>query len=135
MAFADAQTGGRVVDAWGRTTVTLAGTVTLGDILGYSSGWKRALATVGSVVQGAIVALQDGVSGDVINVARGAVIDGRFSGGTAGNLIYVAEGSSNGQYTETVPSTTNDATTIMGMMMTASCAIVSPRQSAVTLSS
>src|SRR5262245_36730068 len=100
MPFADAQIGGVIKEFGGRVEVTLAGTVATGDILGYSSGWKRALGTVGGVIQGRLVAGEDGVSGDVITAYAMAVIGGRFSGGTPGNLLYVAEGTDNGKYTE-----------------------------------
>jgi hypothetical protein len=99
-------------------TVTLAGTVTRGDVLGYSSGWKRALATSGSVIQGRLIALKDGVSGDVIPVSPKAHVGG-YSGATPGSPVYVAEGSSNGQVTQTAPSTTGDANTIIGIALSA----------------
>ena len=61
MAFADGQSAGQITDSWGVVHITLAGTVVLGDALGYSSGWKRALATVGTAIQGELIALQNGV--------------------------------------------------------------------------
>ena len=99
-------------------TVTLAGTVVRGDVLGYDSGWKRALATTGSVVQGRLVALADGVSGDVIPVSHNAVVSG-YTGATPGGYVYVAEGSDSGQITQTGPSTTGDADTIIGVALSA----------------
>jgi hypothetical protein len=99
-------------------TVTLAEACKRGDVLGYSTGWKRALATVSSVIQGRLVALADGAIGDVIPVSPRAVVGG-YSGGTPGNPVYVAEGTSNGQVTETIPSTTNDATTVIGIILSA----------------
>lgn len=127
MAFADAQSDATILQAVLPAEVTLAGTVTKGDLIGYSSGWKRALATVGSVVQARLVALEDGVSGDVITAAAGAVVGGnRFSGATAGNALYAAEGSDNGKVTETAPSTTNDATTIIGRSLDATTLLLVP---------
>lgn len=126
MAFADDQSQGTIKEAALTPQITLAGTVTRGDILGYSSGWKRALATAGSVVQGRLVALQDGVSGDVIRAAQFAVVTGRYSGATPGNAIYVAEGSDNGKVTETAPSTTNDANTIIGRAIDATTLLLYP---------
>ncbi len=121
MAFADPQVG-RVIKDSGRGTqpgaVTLAGTVSRGDVLGYSSGWKRALATAGGVIQGRLVALQDGVSGDVIPVSTNPVVSG-YTGATAGSYVYVAEGTDNGKITETAPTTTNDADTIVGIALSA----------------
>jgi hypothetical protein len=98
--------------------VTLAGTVTRGDVIGYSSGWKRALATVGTAIQARLVALADGVSGDVIPVSPRAVVGG-YSGGTPGNPVYVAEGTSNGLTIDVVPSTQGDATTVIGITLSA----------------
>ena len=97
-------------------TVTLAGAVTRGDVIGYDSGWKVALATAGSVVQGRLVALADGVSGDVIPVSPDPVVSG-YTGATPGGYVYVAEGSDNGQITQTAPSTSSDANTIIGIAL------------------
>ena len=121
MAFADPQEGRSIIDS-GRGpqpgTVTLAGTVSAGDVLGYSSGWKRALATAGSVIQGCLVALKSGVSGNVIPVSYDPVVGG-YTGATAGGYVYVAEGSDNGKVTQTAPSTSNDANTIIGVALSA----------------
>src|SRR4030042_5853682 len=116
MSFADPQKGRSVIVGPGpaAATVTLAEACVEGDILGYSSGWKRALATVTAVIQGRLVALSDGAIGDVIPVSPRAVVGG-YTGATAGNPIYVAEGTSNGQVTETAPSTSGDANTIIGI--------------------
>lgn len=99
-------------------TVTLAGTVTRGDVLGYDSGWKRALATAGGVIQGRLVALKDGVSGDVIPVSPCPTVGG-YTGATVGGYVYVAEGTSNGQVTQTAPTTSTDANTIIGIALSA----------------
>lgn len=126
MAFADAQIGGRIVQGVCPVKITLAGTVVAGDVIGYSSGWKRALATVGGVIQGRLVAGEDGVSGEVITAYASAVVDGRYSGATAGNPIYVAEGTDNGKVTETAPSTQNDAITIVGRALDATTLLLFP---------
>lgn len=116
MPFADAQKDATVLQGIAPVQITLAGTVKTGDAIGYSSGWKRALATVGTAIQGQLVAGEDGVSGDVITAYYVAVVGGsRFSGGTAGSSVYVAEGTDNGKWTETAPSTTNDVNTIVGV--------------------
>lgn len=99
-------------------TVTLAEACVRGDVLGYSSGWKRALATTGTAIQGRLVALQDGAIGDVIPVSPNPVVSG-YTGATAGNYVYVAEGSDNGQITETAPSDTGDCDTIIGIALSA----------------
>ena len=99
-------------------TVTLAEACVRGDVLGYSSGWKRALATAGSVIQGRLVALADGAVGDVIPVSPNPVVSG-YSDATPGGYVYVAEGSDNGQVTQTAPTTQNDADTIIGIALSA----------------
>jgi hypothetical protein len=99
-------------------TITLAEAVKRGDILGYSSGWKKALATVGTAIQGKLVALADGASGAVIPVSPRAVVGG-YSGATPGGYVYVAEGTSNGQVTQTAPTDTGDCNTIIGIALSA----------------
>ena len=99
-------------------TVTLAGTVTRGDVLGYSSGWKRAIAATGGVIQGRLVALADGVSGDAIPVSPNPVVSG-YSEATPGGYVYVAEGTDNGKITQTAPSDSGDANTIIGIALSA----------------
>ena len=130
MALSDAQANAVVIPVSedGISTVTLSGTVVKGDALGFSSGWKRALATTGSVVQMRCVALEDGVSGQRITVCFGECYmkGARFSGGTANAALYVAEGSDNGKYTETAPSTSGDANTRVGTMLTTIEAILTP---------
>jgi len=121
MAFADPATGRIILDS-GRGTepqkVTLAEACKVGDVLGYSSGWKRALATTGSVIQGRVVALADGENGGKVPVSANPVVDG-YTGATPGNYVYVAEDSDNGKITETAPSTTGDANTIIGVALKA----------------
>ncbi len=121
MAFSDPGNGRVVLDS-GRGTepekVTLAEDCKRGDVLGYSSGWKRALATTGSVIQGRLVTLADGKSGEEVPVSANPVI-GAYSGATPGGYVYVAEGSNNGQITQTAPSTSGDANTITGIALSA----------------
>lgn len=121
MAFSDPGKGRVVLDS-GRGTepekVTLAEACKAGDVLGYSSGWKRALATTGSVIQGRLVALRDGASGEEVPASANPVIGG-YSGATPGGYVYVAEGANNGQITQTAPSTTGDANTIIGIALSA----------------
>jgi len=118
MAFADAQAGAQVFHGESPASIVLAGTVEKGDALGYSGGWKRALATVGTAIQQRCTAGEDGVSGQTITAYFGLCIVGgdRFSGGTAGSSVYVAEGTSNGMYTETAPTTTGDCNKIVGIV-------------------
>ena len=121
MAFSDPGKGRIVLDS-GRGTepekVTLAEDCKCGDVLGYSSGWKRALAATGSVIQGRLVALVDGKNGEEVPVSANPVIGG-YSGATPGGYVYVAEGSNDGQITQTAPSTSGDANTIIGMALSA----------------
>jgi len=128
MAFSDSQANSVILDGDGEATILLAGTVVKGDILGYSSGWVQALATTAGVIQGRCVAKTDGVSGERISAFFDyAVLGGaRFSGGTAGGALYVAEGTDVGEYTQTIPTTTGDATKIVGYMTTATIAVVRP---------
>jgi len=121
MAFSDPGKGRIVLDS-GRGTepekVTLGEDCKVGDVLGYSSGWKRALATTGSVIQGRLVALADGENGEEVPVSANPVVGG-YSGATPGGYVYVAEGSNNGQATQTAPSTSGDANTIIGIAVSA----------------
>jgi len=121
MAFSDPGTGRVVLDS-GRGTepekVTLAEDCKCGDVLGYSSGWKRALATTGSVIQGRLVALADGKSGEEVPVSANPVVGG-YSEATPGGYAYVAEGSDNGEITQTAPSTGGDANTVIGLALNA----------------
>ncbi len=127
MAFADAQKDCTILQGIAPLEITLAGTVTKGDILGYSSGWVRALATVGTAIQGRLVAGESGVSGDVITAYALAVVGGsRYSGATAGNAIYVAEGTDNGKVTETAPATTGDVNNIIGRALSATVLVLAP---------
>ena len=98
--------------------ITLAEACVRGDVLGYSSGWKRALATTGSVIQGRLVALEAGAIGAVVPVDPCAIVGG-YSGATPGGYVYVAEGSDNGQVTQTAPTTIGDANTIIGIALSA----------------
>ena len=119
MAFADPGDGRRVqacVPTGGRTRLTLkaAESCVKGDIIGYSSGWMRALATVGTAIQGRFVALTDGAGGEEIEAATHAIV-WAYTGATPNADIYVAEGTLSGEVTETAPTTTGDCNTIIGI--------------------
>jgi hypothetical protein len=120
MAFADPGVGRHVISGPGPAApmVTLAQACEEGDILGYSSGWKLALATAGSVINPQLVALKKGAIGDSIPVATVCVVTG-YTGATPGALIYLAEGSASGDVTETAPTTTNDVKTVIGLALAA----------------
>ncbi len=130
MAFSDAQKNGVIDFGEDEADVLLAGTVKLGDAIGWSSGWKRALGTVSNIVAMRCVAGQDGTSGQRITVYFGKTNIGgsRFSGGTPGAALYVAEGTDNGKYTETAPSTTGDSTTKVGYVVSANEATLIPNR-------
>ena len=121
MALTDPGSGRTTLDS-GRGTqpqkVTLAEACKAGDVLGYSSGWKRALATVGTAIQGRVIALRDGATGEEVPVSANPVIGG-YSGATPGGYVYVAEGTNNGEVTETAPSTSGDCNTIIGIALSA----------------
>ena len=76
-------------------------------------------------VQGRLVAGEDGASGDVVTAYRRAVVSG-YSGGTAGNAVYVAEGTDYGEITETQPTTSGDCDTIIGYVASATVAALEP---------
>ena len=120
MALSDPGFGRSVICSPGETaaTVTVAEAVKEGDVLGYSSGWKRSLATVGSVINPQIVALKDAASGGKCPVATVCVVTG-YSGGTPGGLVYCAEGSDKGEVTDTAPSTSGDVNTVIGVLLSA----------------
>jgi len=128
MAFADAGTAATIFEGEGEGTIELSGTVVKGDILGYSSGWKRALATVDTAIQGRCVAAEPGVSGQRIIVYFDRVVLGgsRFSGATSGGAVYVAEGTSNGMYTQTAPTTTGDCDKIIGYAVSPTVLVITP---------
>ena len=118
MAFADPGIGRHVICGPGpaAATVTLAAACEEGDVLGYSAGWKLALATAASVIGGQLVALKKGAIGDVIPVATVCVVTG-YTDGTPGGLIYVAEGAASGDVTDAIPTTQADNITVIGVLL------------------
>lgn len=130
MAFADAQANSIIDYGEDESIITLAGTAVIGDAIGWSSGWKRALATTGTAIQLRCVAIEAGTTGQRIKACFGkTVISGtRFSGGTAGAALYVAEGTSNGKYTETAPTDTGDCNTKVGYVLSANEAVLIPNR-------
>ena len=135
MAFADAQANATIDYGEDEAEVKLASAVKVGDCIGWSSGWQRALGTTAGVIAMRCVAGEDGVTGQKIKAYFGKVgISGsRFSGGTAGAALYVAEGTSVGKYTETAPSTTGDSTTKVGYMISANEATLIPNRNVDTI--
>jgi hypothetical protein len=125
MAFSDPGKGRIIEQGEGLIKITLGESCKAGDVLGYSSGWKRALATTGTAIQGRLVAGEDGESGDEITAYRRVVVSG-YSGGTAGNPVYTAEGTDYGKITLTKPTTSGDCDTIIGYMASATVAALEP---------
>jgi len=115
----DNTTGGRVIlQGIAPVRITLADTVEVGDLLGYSSGWIRALATTGSTVDARLVAGQAGVSSDIIIAYPIAVIGG-LTAMTAGGSVYVAEAALKGESTQTAPTDSGDINAPIGIALSA----------------
>lgn len=135
MAFADSQANAVIDYGEDEAEVTLASAAKIGDAIGWSSGWQRALATTAGVIAMRCVAGEDGATGQKIKVYFGKVgISGsRFSGGTAGSALYVAEGTDVGKYTETAPSDTGDSTTVVGYVISENEATLIPNRNVDTV--
>ena len=125
MAFVDPGGALRSLVSIGRRAETplkviLAEDCELGDILGYSSGWVRALATVGTAIQGRLVALKAGQADEAIEVSEMCEVEYNPAVGeelTPGGYVYVAEAALNGEITQTAPSDTGDCDTIIGIAL------------------
>jgi len=106
--------------------VTLGGTAISykpGDLIGYSSGWVKALATVTTIVDAWLIVGQRGVTGDVVTCFRRAVFWDRDAPYTAGSKYWLGE-TGNGEaggITATKPTTTGDREQCVG------CAISTER--------
>jgi len=119
MSYADNSTGGRIIkEGHIPVKITFAEACMVGDLLGYSSGWKRALATTGVAIHARLVAGQSGATGDVIT-AYGDVVISNVSGAPPGGSMYLAEGTDYGQTTDTAPSTTGDINAPIGIALSA----------------
>ena len=128
MALTEASPINRRVQAVGpkfKITLKAGESCVAGDALGYNAGWMRALATVGTAIQTRLIALEAGSGGDVIEVCNAAILGG-FTGATAGNPLYQAEGALSGEYTETAPTTTGDVNTVIGRILSATEILVTP---------
>jgi len=92
MAFVDAGTSRRIVEAHFPVKVTLASAVVAGDPLMYSTGWKKALNTSGAPA--VLFAGSDGAIGDVITAYGMAIIECAHTAAnvpTMGEQIAVAD--------------------------------------------
>ncbi len=125
----DNQANGVIKYGSNPATIKVKEAVKVGDALGFSDGWYRALATTGSgLIQMRCVAGEDARADQEITAYFGTVVvgGGRFSGATRGGKAYVAEGTDDGKYTETAPSTTGDANKIVGYFITATELVLNP---------
>ncbi len=123
MAFVDNTTGGRVIKEGKRpVSITLAGTVKCGDLIGYASGWKAADMDSSPKNYPELIASAPGVSGDVIVAFREAVIDfGAGCTATAGDRVYAT--TTAGQY---VGVASDDQGDCVGVMVDAQIAFINP---------
>lgn len=123
MAFVDNTTGGRVILEGSRPVkITLAGTVKVGDLLGYNSGWVAADMNSSPKVYPELVAGGPGVSTDAITAFREAVVDfGSGCTATGGDRVYASTDA--GQY---VGAASNDQGYCVGVMTTAQIAFINP---------
>jgi len=120
MSLTDSQSGCIIYHGESPAPIKLAGTVSKGDALGWAvtgGGWKRADASTDAdtaiPIHTRCVAAEDGVLDQVITAYFGLVeLGGRISGATVGGAIYAS--ATAGQYTQTIPATTGDATTVIG---------------------
>lgn len=119
MAFADTAVR-NVVQGLLPVRITLAGTVTPGSLVGYSTGWVHADAN--AAITPEFVAGEGGVSGDVITAYRIAVITGP-TGMTVGGKVYASDTA--GGYSQTA-STTSEI--IVGQAISATVALVELHQ-------
>jgi len=121
MAYTDNTTGGRLILDSGTPyprRIDIVEACEVGDVLGYSSGWKRALATTATAIQGRFVALEAGQSGASVAVSMNPVVGG-YASATPGSYVYVAEATLYGETTQTAPLTTGDCNTIIGVALSA----------------
>lgn len=119
MALTDNTTGGRtILQGIAPAHITLAEGCEVGDMLGYSSGWKRALATTPNQIDPRLIAGQSGKTGDVI-IAYAIAVIGGLTGMTAGGSVYLAEAALKGEVTETAPTDTGDMNAPIGISLSA----------------
>ena len=116
MSFADS--GVRtVLSGTGPVTVTFAGDVVEGGLVGYSGGWVAADGN--PTIAARFVAAKSYASGATGVVYQMARVNG-FTGGTAGNAIYLSDTA--GQYSDSAGTYTQS----LGFMVTATEAMIMP---------
>ena len=120
MAYADNKPR-TIVDVGPTFQITLAGSVTKGDLIGDSSGWVAADADAGTAIPAFFVALDDGVSGDVIRATSIAVITS-VTGATATNAVYC--GTTAGETLNAAPGSSHDQ--VVGVALSATSILLAP---------
>ena len=123
MALTDSQTSAIIYHGESPAPIKLATAVSKGDVIGWAvtgGGWKQADASTDAdtaiPIHARCIAASDGVIGQHITAYFGEVtMGGRFSGATVGGAVYAS--ATAGQYTQTIPATTGDATTVIGYAM------------------
>lgn len=119
MAFGDAATR-YVRSGVGECLITLAVAAAEGDPLAYSSGWTPADANAAKPA--VLIAGEVGGVGATIKAYVAAVVEG-FTGGTAGNLLYLSDTVN--KYSDTASTTSKQ---VCGQMLTATCAYIAPER-------
>lgn len=102
--------------------VVLAAAATVGQLLGYSSGWVLALATAAGVIEPILVAGERGAIGETITAYPMAVVEDLDAPYTAGATYYCGETGNGGagEVTATAPSTSNDLVARVGKALSTS---------------
>jgi len=90
----------------------LAEFISQGDLIGYSSGWKKADADAASNIFAQYVALQTGKSGEQIRACKKVLLYDEDAPWTANTNQYLS--GTAGQMTETRPATDGDMIQIVG---------------------
>ena len=119
MAYGD-PTPRIVVEVSMRFPVTLAGAVLMGDLVGYSSGWKQAAAASTAIIPW-FIALEDGASGDIINCVAVAIVTS-VTDAAAGTAVYAS--ATAGETTQSAPGGTRDK--IVGIALSATSVLLAP---------
>jgi len=81
------------------SSLALSGTVYAGAPIGFTTGWVQAIASASAPIAAEFIALEDGISGEVISVTQEAIIIDGVTGATLGGEVYLS--STAGEYSET----------------------------------
>lgn len=107
-------------DAQGVLKVSLSGTVSAGELVGYNSGWVRADADARIPAQ--FMAMEDGVSGDVRAVCKSGLLEDTDAPYTAGEGQYLS--ATAGAITATIPAVSSTLTVIQRVGVALSTSVV-----------